>query len=71
MAHRVFTALAQNSPALFQECLGEPSAVTARLADGRTALMMAAALGQVEQLDALLTAGADVSAEDIVRTPPP
>jgi len=63
---QVFSAILSNNAALFHECITEPGAVTARLSDGKTALMLAAALGQTELLDHLLTAGADISAEDIV-----
>jgi len=63
----IFTAILQRNLPLFYESLHEPGAVTARLPDGQTALMVAASLGQADLLDHLLTAGADISAEDIVR----
>ena len=69
VAMSIFGAILQRNRALLLECLQEPGSLTARTADQRTPLMLACQTGQVAFLDLLLTSGADISAEDIVRAP--
>jgi uncharacterized protein len=53
-----------DQPALLQFLLARKADVTARLADGRTSLMIAARLGKDARLAPLIAAGADPNARD-------
>jgi hypothetical protein len=43
----------------------QPSALSAKLEDGKTALLLAAQVGRSDMLEILLNAGADINAEDV------
>ena len=47
------------------EQAAEPNAVSRRLEDGMTPLLLAAQVGRSDILEALLNAGADINAEDV------
>ena len=63
----IFAAIYERDLVALSAEASQPSALSLRLEDGMTPLLLAAQVGRSDILELLLGAGADVTAEDIVR----
>ena len=64
----LFSAIYRRDAAAIASEAAQPAALSQRLPDGKTPLLLAAQVGRSDILEQLLGAGADVTAEDIVRS---